>query len=80
MENASLVCGIEKMYLIALALDEFLSAEYPTLLHETGAGCRRALNTLSTGLGELRHGLEALQTFPVDKAGDSGYDKREVHG
>ena len=91
MDTPNLTCTIGKLFLIARALDDLLSEEHATLLHETGTKCRRILNTIATGVGELRHGLEALtsadllylatdglqQSFPVDKTADSGYDKAE---
>lgn len=91
MESLNLTCTIDKLFLIASALDSLLIDNYTILLHESGATCRSLLNTVATGVSELRHDLETLamadllylasgglqRSFPVDNAGDSGYDKHE---
>ncbi len=92
MESLNLSCTIGKLFLIASALDALLIDEYPTLLRDTGSRCRSLLNLLATGVSEIRHDLERLSaadllalasdglqhSFPVDNAGNSGYDKQEI--
>ena len=91
MEPLNLICAIDKLFLLASALDTLLTDEYATLLRDTGHKCRNVLNIVATGLGEIRHDLEYLVTtdllalatddllhsFPVDNGADSGYDKHE---
>lgn len=93
MESDNLKCTIDKLFLIASALDTLLIDNYATLLHDTGSTCRSLLNTVATGVSELRHDLEALamadllylasdglhHSSPVDNGCDSGYDKHEIN-
>ena len=91
MESLNLACTIDKLFLIASALDSLLIDNYTLLLHESGAACRSLLNTVCTGVSELRRDLETLamsdplylatdgleRSFPIDNAADSGYDNHE---
>ena len=91
MESLNLTCAIDKLFLIASALDTLLADEYATLLKDTGHNCSHLLNIIATGVSELRQDLGYLATadllalatdglehsFPVDNGADSGYHKQD---
>lgn len=91
MESLNLACTIDKLYLIASALDSLLIDHYSTFLHDTGPECRSLLNIVATGVSEILHDLEFLSTadllalatdglehsFPVDNPSVSGYHKQD---
>lgn len=92
MDAPDLFVTLEKLFLIAKALDDLLMDKYSILIHDTGCARKRTLCTIITGISELRRDLETLamsdplclatdgleHAFPVDNAGDSGYDKHEI--
>ena len=51
MEPLNLICAIDKLFLLASALDTLLTDEYATLLRNTGHKRRNLLNLVATGLG-----------------------------
>ena len=91
MEPDNLSCTMDKLFLIASALDALLEDEYATLLHDTGPRCRTLLNIIATGVREIQQDLEYLSSadllalatdglehsFPVDSEADCSYDKHD---
>ena len=60
MDDLDLFMTLEKLFLIAHALDNLLETHYDTILHDTGVARKRTMSTIITGISELHHGLEVL--------------------
>lgn len=93
MDAPDLFVTLEKLFLIARALDSLLEENYSILIHDTGLARKRTLCAIVTGVSELHRDLETLamsdpralaadgleDAFPVDNTDDSGYDKHEIN-
>ena len=60
MQQIDFFLTIEKLYLIARALDDLLIDNYSDLTGAASVARDRTLSTVITGINEIHHGLEAL--------------------
>lgn len=89
MEQLDFFLTLEKLFLLARGLDDFLEEHGSLLLRGKEPGQQRIVSILCTAAAEIRQELERLammeplqicqpaQPFPIDNAADSGYDKAE---